>query len=126
MRHTKVMALMLAAQESNPLLGFLPLVWILPILFIGLKRKNAQRLERGETTIGKKLLNGRSLKFRSFNIRKETQFLDNRIKPDSKVVNIIFWLVVAFIVYIFLFDNSSSNPYDCPDSDPTQYSDYDC
>ena len=120
------MALMLAAQESNPLLGFLPLVWILPILFIGLKRKNAQRLERGETTIGKKLLNGRSFKFRSFNIRKETQFLDNRIKPDSKVVNIIFWLVVAFIVYIFLFDNSSSNPYDCPDSDPTQYSDYDC
>ena len=117
---------MLAAQESNPFLGFLPLVWILPVLFIGLMRKNAQRLERGETTIGKKLLNGRSFKFRSFNIRRETQFLDNRTKPDSKVVNVIFWLVVAVIVYIFLFDNSSRNPYDCPDSDPTQYSDYDC
>jgi len=59
------MALMLVAQESNPLLGFLPLVWILPVLFIGLKRKNAQRLESGEITIGKKLLNGRSFKFRS-------------------------------------------------------------
>lgn len=120
------MALMLAVQESNPWLGLLPLVWILPIVFIGLKRKNAKRPERGETTIGKKLLNGKSLKFRSFNIRKETQFRDNQIKPDSKVVDIIFWLVVAFIVYIFLFDNSTSNPYDCPDSDPTQYSDYDC
>ncbi len=98
----------------------------MPVLFFGLKCKNAQRLERGETTIGKKFLNGRSFKFRSFNVKKETEFLDNRTKSDSKVVNVIFWLIVAFIVYIFIFDNSSSNLYDCPDSDPTQYSDYDC
>lgn len=46
---------------------------------------------------------------------------------EKNYANLIFWLVVAFIIFAFLQDLSNSgNPYDCPDSDPTQYTSADC
>jgi len=42
-------------------------------------------------------------------------------------IDVIFWIVVAIVVVAFLQDlSNSSNPYDCIDSDPTQYVSADC
>ncbi len=46
---------------------------------------------------------------------------------EKNYVNLIFWLIVGLIVFAFLQDLSNGgNPYDCPDSDPTQYTSADC
>ena len=46
---------------------------------------------------------------------------------EKNFANLIFWLVVAFIIFAFLQDLSiGGNPYNCPDADPTHYVSADC